>query len=404
MKKTITPKVVSRPILPKSVRPNPQVASSSSTHNDGEELIISTETKTNANTIDTGTIDTGTNVNNTSTNSSMIKQIAQDTEKLCGWMVGLINSSSTCVTLFENAIQEIAKLSGKVDRLMNASSSQGADRDCSFSSQEVPLIDTLQELEKLNEDLHSPAFFQSYGAKFFAICGKNTNEDGRTLVYKLVDSMFTRALFTRVSMTGKSRRGGVEKGNFGSHKKIWQLLLLLVRRANSSFTSKNLHDSLQIIIDNSTKRHQISLQKDFPKKNSVSRKSKRDRETSSTDDSDELADASFDIDDERLEEDESIDPNVQLDSNAGQVDEEPIIINSNGDVMLNIVPIVSPDGQFKVPKTIYKKPQIVKLYQTNMVNQAKAAKWYEEDRHMTSNDEDDEDDDMPRPKKLLLEK
>lgn len=81
---------------------------------------------------------------------------------------------------------------------------------------------------------------------------------GDNVVYKLVDSIFSRYFFTLVSWTGVTR-GTKKKDNFSQFVKTFQFLFKLAKRCDPQYTEHDLKAFLRKIIDNSRRRYEISL-------------------------------------------------------------------------------------------------------------------------------------------------
>lgn len=99
----------------------------------------------------------------------------------------------------------------------------------------IAIIESLKDLDKLEEDLEDKHAMGELTEKLSYICGRKGNANGLNSCYLLVDRLFSRKFMTLCSWAGGAR-GQKEKILFKMYKRIIHLFFKVVQLSDRNFT------------------------------------------------------------------------------------------------------------------------------------------------------------------------
>ncbi|XP_055847893.1 uncharacterized protein LOC129913310 [Episyrphus balteatus] len=179
-----------------------------------------------------------------------VKEIPNATAKfqLEGTIASLVNEvcklqirMEHCITLQEQIFQKVNGTCGVSDPV-----------DAVFAP-----IENLKDLQAFEGNLANKDFQENMLRKFSSICGPKSGQRGDNVCYRVVDSLFSRKLFTLVSWSGVSRTKKNE--SFSRFTNTFHFFLNLIKKSDSTYTEAELKDFFQKIINNSKRRYESTL-------------------------------------------------------------------------------------------------------------------------------------------------
>lgn len=180
-----------------------------------------------------------------------ITEIAKDVKNLKEGLFHLTNEVSALTELVKVNHEKnnvyldkiYATLLEKTEYLQPTQTGEISDAECSGLDLQLfkfPL-DTVEELEKFNQDILNNISFKASLKKFLTNIGGTSGVfDGQKTTYKLVDTVFNPNVLVNYTWTGISRNKDIKKIPFQKYNGIIDLFLEVVLMADNRFNKDKL--------------------------------------------------------------------------------------------------------------------------------------------------------------------